>query len=62
MDALSSCWKSGSNLRIRILEPAITELREKEALVIEWEAGHGEKGYRLELFRFRPDPQRRLDL
>jgi hypothetical protein len=35
MDAPSSCRKDCGNLRIRIIEPAINELREKESLVIE---------------------------
>jgi plasmid replication initiation protein len=62
MDAPSSCRKDFGNLRMRIIEPAITELREKEALVIEWEADRAGRKVIGLVFKFRPDPQGRLDL
>lgn len=62
MDAPSSCRKDFGNLRMRIIEPAINELREKESLVIEWEADRAGRKVIGLVFKFRPDPQGRLDL
>lgn len=62
MNAPSSCRKDFGNLRMRIIEPAINELREKDILVIEWEADRAGMKVIVLVFRFRPDPQGRLDL
>lgn len=59
--APSSCRKDFGNQRMRIIEPAINELREKEALVIEWEADRAKRKVIGLVFKFRPDPQGRLD-
>jgi plasmid replication initiation protein len=62
MDAPSSCRKDFGNLRMRIIEPAFNELREKENLVIEWEADRAGRKVAGLVFKFRLDPQGRLDL
>jgi plasmid replication initiation protein len=62
MDAPESCRKDFFNLRARIIEPAIKELRQKDNLLIEWKpvkAGRKVTGL---TFTFRPDPQGRLPL
>jgi len=61
MDAPESCIKDAGQLRRRVIEPAVKELREKSGIAIEWEptkpAGRKITGFR---FKFEPDPQRRL--
>jgi plasmid replication initiation protein len=61
MDAPASCVKDAGQLRRRVIEPAVKELREKNGLSIEWEptkpAGRKITGFR---FKFEPDPQGRL--
>jgi len=62
MDAPESCRANFKDLRIRIIEPAVKELREKDNLAIEWEPKKtGRKVVGL-VFKFRPDPQGKLDL
>ncbi|WP_175896645.1 replication initiation protein [Burkholderia cepacia] len=59
--APDSCVKDSGQLRRRVIEPAVKELQEKNALAIEWEpitpAGRKVTGFR---FKFKPDPQGRL--
>ncbi|WP_109482519.1 replication initiation protein [Paraburkholderia sp. C35] len=59
--APESCVKDSGQLRRRVIEPAVKELREKNSLAIEWEpvkpAGRKVTGFR---FKFKPDPQGRL--
>lgn len=59
--APDSCVKDSGQLRRRVIEPAIKELREKNGLALEWEpikpAGRKVTGFR---FKFNPDPQGRL--
>lgn len=62
MDAPDSCRKDFGNLRMRVIEPAVAELREKNALVVEWEADRAGRKVVGLVFKFRPDPQGRLDL
>ena len=62
MDAPDSCRKDFGNLRIRVIEPAVAELREKNGLVVEWEADRAGRKVVGLVFKFRPDPQGRLDL
>ena len=55
-----SCLKNFGQLRLRIIEPAVKELTNKDGLSVEWEpVKHGRKVTGLN-FRFKPDPQRRL--
>jgi plasmid replication initiation protein len=59
--APDSCVKDSGQLRRRVIEPAVKELREKNGVAIEWEpikpAGRKVTGFR---FTFKPDPQGRL--
>jgi plasmid replication initiation protein len=61
MGAPESCVKDAGQLRRRVIEPAVKELREKNGLSIEWEptkpAGRKITGF---VFRFAADPQGRL--
>ena len=61
MDAPASCIKDAGQLRRRVIEPAVKELREKNGLAIEWEptkpAGRKITGF---IFKFDADPQGRL--
>jgi len=61
MAAPESCVKDAGQLRRRVVEPAVKELREKNGIAITWEpirpAGRKVTGFR---FNFEPDPQGRL--
>jgi plasmid replication initiation protein len=61
MGAPESCIKDSGQLRRRVIEIAVKELREKNALQIDWEAvkpaGRKVTGF---TFKFNPDPQGRL--
>ncbi|MDC6237012.1 replication initiation protein [Ralstonia solanacearum] len=61
MEAPASCVKDAGQLRRRVIEPAVKELREKNGLSIEWEAtkpaGRKISGF---VFKFQADPQGRL--
>jgi len=62
MDAPASCLANFKDLRRRIIEPAVHELRQKDNLLLEWEpvkAGRKVTGL---VFKFKPDPQGRLEL
>ena len=62
MEAPVSCTADFGRLRTRIIEPAVKELRDKDGLLLEWEpvkAGRKVTGL---VFKFRPDPQGKLDL
>jgi plasmid replication initiation protein len=61
MEAPPSCAKDYGQLRRRIIEPAVAELRTKNNLVIDWKGIKygGRKISALE-FDFRPDPQETL--
>lgn len=62
VDAPPSCRKDFFNLRNRVIEPAVKELTEKDGLLITWKpVKAGRKVTGLE-FRFKPDPQGRLEL
>ena len=62
MDAPSSCRKDFGNLRMRVIEPAVSELREKNGLIIDWEADRAGRKVVGLVFRFSIDPQGRLEL
>jgi plasmid replication initiation protein len=57
MDAAPSARANFKELRLRIIEPAVKELREKNGLIVNWtpvKAGRKVTGLR---FEFEPDPQ-----
>ena len=60
MEPPPSCTKDFGQLKRRIIEPAVKELREKDGLLLDWEpVKTGRKVTGLD-FKFRPDPQMRL--
>lgn len=62
MDATAKQRQNFGEIRRRIIEPAIRELRAKEGRVIDWEqvkAGRKVSGL---IFTFQPDPQQKLPL
>lgn len=62
VEAPASCRNDFGRLRVRVIEPAVKELGEKDGLLIEWERSReGRKVVGLE-FRFSPNPQGALDL
>jgi plasmid replication initiation protein len=62
MDAPESCHKDFGNLRKRVIEPAVKELRQKDGFLLEWESKKaGRKVIGLS-FTFSKDPQGHLDL
>jgi len=62
VEAPASCRKDFFNLRNRVIDPAVKELKEKDGLKIEWDrVKEGRKVVGLE-FRFTRDPQGALDL
>lgn len=62
MDAPASCRANFKDLRIRIIEPAIKELREKDNLAIEWDPKKDGRKVTGLMFRFKPELQGKLDL
>ena len=62
MEAPDSCRANFKDLRRRVIEPAVKELREKDGLLLDWEPiKTGRKVTGLD-FKFRPDPQMRLEV
>ena len=60
-NAPATCRKDFGQLRLRCIEPAVKELTDKDGLSVEWDpVKQGRKVTGLN-FRFKPDPQRRLD-
>jgi plasmid replication initiation protein len=47
---------------MRVIEPAVNEIRLKNSLVLDWEAERAGRKVVGLVFRFSPDPQGRLDL
>ncbi|HAS87482.1 MAG TPA: RepB family plasmid replication initiator protein, partial [Candidatus Competibacteraceae bacterium] len=62
MDAPASCQANFKDLRIRIIEPAVKELREKDNLAVEWEPKKAGRKVTGLMFKFKPEPQGKLDL
>lgn len=61
MDAPKSCRIDFGQLRRRVIEPAVHELRQKDNMVIEWDVKKaGRKVTGLD-FKFQPNPQQKLD-
>lgn len=63
VEAPKSYKKDFRNLRIRVIEPSVTELRDKNNMLIEWKGTKtgGRKVTGLE-FRFRENPQKMLSI
>lgn len=62
MDVPESYTKNFKLMRVRVIEPAVLELTEKNGMLIEWEAKKaGRKVIGLD-FRFQQNPQRALPL
>lgn len=62
MEPPPSCLSDFGQLKRRVIEPAVKELREKDGLLLEWEpVKAGRKVTGLE-FKFQTDPQGRLDV
>lgn len=62
MDAPESYKKDFKSLRVRLIEPAVSELIQKNNMLITWTTQNaGRKVISLD-FKFRPDPQGKLDV
>lgn len=62
MEAPASCCADFGQLKRRVIDPAVKELRDKDGLLLEWSpVKAGRKVGGLD-FRFTPDPQGRLNL
>lgn len=61
-DAPASCRANFKDLRRRVIEPAVKELREKDGLLLEWEPTKAGRKVTGLVFKFRPDPQLRLEV
>lgn len=62
MEAPASCAANFKDLRRRVIEPAVKELREKDGLLLEWEPEKAGRKVIGLVFKFRPDPQGKLDV
>lgn len=62
MDAPASCVADFGQLKRRIIEPAVKELREKDSILLEWDAERSGRKVIGLVFRFSPDPQGRLEI
>lgn len=60
MEATESYKKNFNLLKVRIIEPAVKELREKDGWVIDWKAEKRGRRVAILKFEFRRDPQGRL--
>jgi plasmid replication initiation protein len=62
MDVPESYKKDFKSIRIRVIEPAVAELIQKNNLIIRWDTQRaGRKVIGLD-FKFQPNPQTSLDL
>jgi plasmid replication initiation protein len=63
MEAPPSCRKDFKALRTRVIEPAVLAIQTKASMTIEWKVvRQGARRVTGLEFRFRPDPQGRLDI
>jgi len=62
MDVPETYRSNFKDVRVRVLEPALKELREKDNLEIEMELKKAGRKVRGLVFTFRPNPQGRLEL
>jgi plasmid replication initiation protein len=62
MEAPPSCLNDFGQLKRRIIEPAVKELREKDNLEIEWVPVKAGRKVSALCFTFRPNPQGSLDV
>ena len=60
MDAPESCRADFGQLKRRIIDPAIQELKKKDGFIVEWDAERAGRKVIGLVFRFSPDPQGRL--
>jgi plasmid replication initiation protein len=63
MEAPPSCRKDFKSLRVRVIEPSVKAIEQHGGLIVEWipQRSGARRVTALE-FRFRPNPQGRLDL
>lgn len=61
MDAPESLRANFSNLRNRVIEPAVKEIREKDGLMVEWEAIKAGRKVKALKFTFPTEQQLKLD-
>lgn len=62
MEAPETCLKNFGQMRLRVIEPALKELREKNNLEIELELKKSGRKVTDLIFKFRPNPQTQLPL
>lgn len=63
MEAPPSCRKDFKALRVRVIEPSVQAITTKSAMVVEWKPiRSGSRRVTGLEFRFKPDPQGRLDI
>jgi plasmid replication initiation protein len=62
MDAPESCKNDFFNMRARIIEPAVEELRTKDGMILNWETVKSGRKIVALKFTFFPDPQGRLEV
>jgi plasmid replication initiation protein len=62
MEAPESCKKDFGNLRLRVIDPALKELREKDNMLIDLELKKAGRKVTGLVFKFNPNPQGLLDL
>ena len=62
MEAPPSCQKNFGILRLKVIEPALKELREKDNMLIDLELKKAGRKVTGLVFKFNPNPQGKLDL
>lgn len=62
MEAPETCKKNFGQMRLRVIEPALKELREKDNMSIELELKKAGRKVTGLVFKFNPNPQGKLDL
>jgi plasmid replication initiation protein len=62
MEATKAMQANFAKIRTKIIEPAVTELTEKDGWEIEWQPVKGGRRVKALKFQFRRNPQGRLDL
>lgn len=62
MDAPESCRADFGQLKRRIIDPAVLELKKKDGFIVEWDTERAGRKVIGLVFRFSPDPQGRLPI
>lgn len=62
MEAPPACRLNFKDLRVRVIEPAVRELREKDSMLIDWEPIKSGRKVTGLTFKFKKDPQGRLEI